>query len=156
MSVNPCFEFLDRAVIGGRADAPVLSAPETSHARLLEDVAAVAGVLRAVGVEPGGRVAVHVADDLHAVTAALAALRLGAVPVPDPTAPVRVEDRGGESHLVWAEDTALDWAAILKAGRTDPAAAYETAAGDPASSPDLREVVVPIPAGELRRLLLGV
>lgn len=153
--MNPCFELLDRAVIEGRADDPVLSDPEVSHARLLEDVAAVAGVLRAVGVQAGGKVSVRPSDDLEAVIATLATLRLGAVPTKG-QADVLVEDRDGTSHVVWAEDTALDWAAVLKAGRTDPASAYETPAGDPAAAPDLRGLAIPVSAGELRTLVAPV
>lgn len=153
--MNPCFELLDRAVIQGRADEPVTSDPDVSHARLLEDVGAVGGVLRAVGVEPGHRVSVTPGDDATAVIAALATLRVGAVPTTDP-APVSVADRAGISHLVWAEDTALDWPGVLSAGRTDPAPAHATPAGDAAAEPDLRGLSLPVSMGELRVHLLGV
>lgn len=153
--MNPCFDLLDRAVIDGRGDDPVLRTPGVSHAQLLEDVAAVAGVFRAVGVAACDRVAVRAEDDLHAVISALAVLRLGAVPTTDGAA-VAVEDREGATHLVWGDDSELDWPGVIRAGRTDPAPAHETRAGDPASHPDLSRVDVPLDVAELRSLLFGV
>ncbi|RYE78687.1 MAG: acyl-CoA synthetase [Myxococcales bacterium] len=152
--VNPCYELLDRVVIAGQADDPVLSDPEWSHARLLEDVAAVGGVLRAIEVAPGDPVALHLDDDLQAVVATLAVLRIGAVPTTE-AAPVVFEPRDGVSHLVWSAESALDWTGVVKAGRTDPAPAYETPADHAAAHPDLRAVSVPVTAAQLRLLLLG-
>lgn len=140
-------------MVGGLADDLVLTGPDLTHARLLEDVAAVGGVLRAIEVAPGDLMSVDPDDDLHAVVGALAALRIGAVPTTGAAA-VRLESRDGVSHLVWSGDSALDWTAVLKAGRTDPAPAYETRAGDPAARPDLRGLSVPLGVAELRSVLL--
>lgn len=157
LCVNPCFEFLDRAVIAGRADE-IVCLPDLTFARLLEDVAAVGGVLRSVGVQPDSEVAVELSDDVRAVTALLATLRLGAVP--SETADVKVLDRDGEAHLVWpgegGEEVALDWAGVLKAGRTDPAPAHETPAGHRAARPDLSDVQLPATAADLRATVSGV
>ena len=143
---NSCFDLLDRAVIDGRADDLLLSDPPTSHARLLEDVAAVAGVLRAVEVAPGHEVVVEVADDAVAVVVLLAILRLGARPTSGEAA-VAVRDRDGVAHLVWLGDRELDWAGVLKAGRTDPAPASADAAP---GAPDLTGLTTPVSASELR------
>ena len=48
-----------------------------THARLLEEAAALGGVLRHLGVRPGVPVVIDLEDDLDAVVAALAAARIG-------------------------------------------------------------------------------
>ena len=48
-----------------------------THARLLEEVAALGGVLLALGLKPGDPVVVDLAADLEAVVAALAVARVG-------------------------------------------------------------------------------
>lgn len=171
---NVCFALLDAAVIEGRADEPVI--PGTSHARLLEEVAALAGVLRHLGVAPGARVLVDLPDDeghhVHAVTAALAVTRIGGVVVdgddPDTVAllvavgssvPAR-----GRPRLVLGRDVRepdLDWRVMLRAGRTDPASASVLGLGAPYSLTRtvgeqvelVREGVPPWSAAELRALL---
>jgi propionyl-CoA synthetase len=76
-----CFDALDRHVIGGAADRIALTAPGESftYARLLEEVAAFAGVLRHCGVVPGDRVVVALPAVPEAVIAVLAGARIGAV-----------------------------------------------------------------------------
>ena len=145
-SGNPCFDLLDRAVIHGRADELVLTDPDTTFAGLLEEVATVAGVLRAVEVAPGGAVRIDVWDDRKAVVATLAVLRLGAHVAAD--APVSIEDRDGV-HLVWGEGNVLDWDGVIRAGRTDPGPAHEGATGAPA----LPEIETPTTAADLRAIL---
>ena len=86
-TLNTCFNALDRHVIGGRADqtALIYDSPvtgtklEVTYARLLEDVAAFAGVLRGLGVEKGDRVVIYLPMVPEAVVAMLACARLGAV-----------------------------------------------------------------------------
>lgn len=171
---NACFALLDRAVIEGRADEPVV--PGTSHARLLEEVAALAGVLRHLGVVAGARVTVALPHDdhhdLHAVTAALAVARLGGVVLDaddaaavvqlvSVEAPLPARDRprlvlGPEVH-----EPDLDWRVLLRAGRTDPAGAAVVPVGSPYSPTRtvgeqvelLREGAAPWAAEELRALL---
>jgi hypothetical protein len=171
---NVCFALLDTAVIAGRADAPVV--PGTSHARLLEDAAALAGVLRHLAVGPGARVVVRLPyDDEHhlpAVTAALAVARLGGVVLDDDdpeamallvgaASPVAAR---GRPRLVLGSDVEepdLDWRVLLRAGRSDPAAAAVVPLASPYSRTRsvgeqvelLREGVAPWPAAELRDLL---
>ncbi len=134
MTTNVTFALLDAAVIGGRAEDPVVTTGMT-HARLLEEVAAVGGVLRHLGVGAGVPVVVDVAPDLEAVVAALATARLGGVVTTTddpaaPAAPVAVVSRAdapapaGRTRLVLAETVAepdLQWHVMLRAGRTDPA-----------------------------------
>jgi propionyl-CoA synthetase len=86
-TLNTCFNALDRHVIRGRADqaALVYESPLTgpvqtlTYSRLLERVAAFAGVLRSCGVGRGDRVVIWMPTMPEAVIAMLAAARLGAV-----------------------------------------------------------------------------
>src|SRR5688500_5054617 len=88
MTPNVCFALLDAAVIGGRGEEPVVD--RMTHARLLEEVAALGGVLRHLGVGVGVPVVIDLDGDLDAVVAALASARIGGVVTPrdDPAAPV--------------------------------------------------------------------
>ena len=53
-TLNLCFNALDRHVVRGRADEPAIAADRpTSYARLVEEVAAFGGVLRAFGIGLG-------------------------------------------------------------------------------------------------------
>lgn len=148
---NVSFAVLDHPVISGRAEEPFVVAAGRSwtHARLLEEVGALAGVLRHLGVVPGERVLLDLADehDLEAVLAALAAARLGGVVTTSGESAVVVCSHGspavptGEApRLVRALDPAqpvvepdLDWAVMLRAGRTDPAPAAVLDAASPYS-----------------------
>ena len=86
-TLNTCYNALDRHVVNGRADQPALvhDSPVTgtratyTYAQLLEQVAAFAGALRALGVEKGDRVIVYMPMIPEAVIAMLACARLGAV-----------------------------------------------------------------------------
>jgi propionyl-CoA synthetase len=86
-SLNTCYNALDRHVVDGRADQPALiyDSPVTggsatySYAQLLEQVAAFAGALRALGVTKGDRVVIYMPMVPEAVVAMLACARLGAV-----------------------------------------------------------------------------
>ena len=131
MTPNVCFALLDAAVIGGRGEDPVVK-PMT-HARLLEEAAALGGVLRHLGVGAGLPVVIDLEDDLDAVVAALASARIGGVVTTqdDPAAPVVLTTStssaatSGQTRLVRGEDVHepdLDWGVMMRAGRTDPAA----------------------------------
>ncbi|HSV41129.1 MAG TPA: AMP-binding protein, partial [Nocardioidaceae bacterium] len=86
-TLNTCFNALDRHVVGGRADqaaliydSPVTGTKRTiTYAKLLEEVAAFAGVLRGLGVEHGDRVVIYMPMIPEAVVAMLACARIGAV-----------------------------------------------------------------------------
>lgn len=138
---NVSWHLLDRAVIGGYADEPLLrdGARTWSHARLLEEVAAVAGVLRHLGVAEGTPVhhALGAEHGVEAVVAALATARLGGVvgrtgAVVVCSAGSEVEAPGEVPRLVRGDGVTepdLDWAVMLRAGRTDPAPVAVLTAG---------------------------
>ncbi len=135
MTPNVSFAVLDAAIVAGRGDEAVVVTPERtwSHARLLEEVAALGGVLRHLGVGVGVPCVIDVEDDLDAVVAALATARVGGVVTTqdDPAAPVVVVSPGsdigdGRVRLVRGgggpvEAPDLDWVVMIRAGRTDPA-----------------------------------
>ncbi len=168
---NVSYALLDAPVIAGRGDEPALGT--MTHARLLEEVAALGGVLLALGVGVGVRVVVAPEPDLDAVVAALATARVGGVVTTsdDPDAPVVVASAGtdppanGRHRILRGDDVKepdLDWVAMIRAGRTDPAAVAVLEAGS-AYSPErsvgeqleaLAGARAPYDAGELRRLLL--
>ena len=86
-TLNTCYNALDRHVINGHADRTALiydsavtgTKSSLTYAQLLEEVAAFAGVLRALGVEKGDRVLIYMPMIPEAVIAMLASARLGAV-----------------------------------------------------------------------------
>lgn len=160
-TLNLCYNALDRHVVRGLADEVALrvdrvTAGRTEHtfARLLEEVAAFGGVLRAFGVGPGERVLSRLPLGLHGLVAALATARVGAVhvvvdPYADPVAPLAahrpsvVLAEGTDTILaealgsmtpppraaIWRgqvpDGQELDWDVLLRAGRTDPAPVAE-------------------------------
>jgi acyl-CoA synthetase (AMP-forming)/AMP-acid ligase II len=160
-TLNLCFNALDRHVVRGLAEEVALrvdrfTAGRTEHtfARLLEEVAAFGGVLRAFGVGPRERVLSRLPMGLHGLVAALATARVGAVHVlceryDDPVGPLAahrpavVLAQGSDSQLaealrtsgvgtraaVWTGDLPdgqeLQWDVVLRAGRTDPAPSAE-------------------------------
>lgn len=85
--LNTCYNALDRHVIAGHADRVALihdspvtgSLTRLTYAELLERVAAFAGALRGLGVEPGDRVVISMPMIPEAVVAMLACARIGAV-----------------------------------------------------------------------------
>jgi hypothetical protein len=172
---NVSFALLDAAVIAGRGDEPFLGSPGRtwSHARLLEEVAALGGVLRHLGIGPGVACLLDLRDDVDAVVAALATARVGGVVTTDddPSAPVAVVSdasaaAGDRVRLVRGtgapvEEPDLDWVVMLRAGRSDPAGCELL---DPASAyapgrtvaeqiAVLAGTAAPYDAAELRSLL---
>jgi hypothetical protein len=131
MTTNVSFALLDAVVIGGRGDDPVVD-PMT-HARLLEEVAALGGVLRHLGVGVAVPVVIDLEADLDAVVAALATARIGGVvtTADHPEAPVVVASASstipvaGRTRVLRGDDVRepdLEWDMMIRAGRTDPAA----------------------------------
>lgn len=144
-TTNLCFHALDRRVINGDASATALATPSGSYdvASVLEQVGALAGVMRSFDLAPGQRVAIGLGDPLIHALAVLATLRLGAVVAdstdgagmvltdgslePLPGVPALL--RGVEPQdPVWQ----LEWEFALSAGRTDPAPVVDVA-GDAAA-----------------------
>ena len=85
--LNTCYNCIDRHVEAGRADqaaliydSPVTGTGQTfTYAQLQDEVARLAGVLRAQGVEKGDRVIIYMPMIPQAVMAMLACARLGAI-----------------------------------------------------------------------------
>ena len=84
-TLNACYNALDIHVIRGRAEEVALAdaAGDWTFARLLTEVAACAGVLRAFGIGLGDRVALGRLPRVSGIVVALAAARVGAVSVYD-------------------------------------------------------------------------
>lgn len=125
-TLNACYNALDVHVIRGRADDPALSLDgvQRSFARLLTEVAACAGVLRAFDVGPGDQVAVGSLPQETAVIAVLATARVGGVVQHDdsPGAEGKVVLAGTPDGVVLkADGQDLAWDVAMRAGRTDPA-----------------------------------
>lgn len=125
-TLNACYVALDLPVIRGRADevALVIDGTDHSFARLLTEVAACAGVLRAFGVEVGDEVALGPLPGETAVVAALAVARVGGVASydesPSPSAKVRLSATEAGVVLAAGGDE-VSWDVAMRAGRTDPA-----------------------------------
>lgn len=121
-TLNACYEALDIHVVRGRADDVALSVDgeERSFARLLTEVAACAGVLRAFGVGLGDRVVVAGLSPENRVVVPLAVARVGAVAAYDDTpgaaGKVRVDATG-----FGVDGDEVAWDVAMRAGRTDPA-----------------------------------
>ena len=125
-TLNACYAALDIHVIRGHADDVALADPDRdwTFARLLTEVAACGGVLRAFGVTVGDRVVLSDLPRATGVVTALAVARLGGVGTYDssPGADATVRVRGGEAGVVFTvDDEDLPWDVAMRAGRTDPA-----------------------------------
>lgn len=141
------FAILDRHVISGRADdVAVPGERPLTFARLLEQAAAVAGGLRALGVEPGRAVHVDLPTSADRVVVVCACVRLGAVPQESGSPRVhRVDD----ATVVTTEIETMDLVTLRRAGATDPAGSLSK---DPdgfgeAVLAQVADVVTPLLAG---------
>ena len=125
-TLNACYEALDIHVIRGRADdvGATIEGHELSFARLLTEVAACGGVLRAFGVGLGDRVVLGELPPEARVVVALAVARVGALAAyddaPGAEAKVRVGPVDGGTGFA-VDDDAVAWDVAMRAGRTDPA-----------------------------------
>ena len=142
-TLNLCYNALDRHVVRGLADEVALRVDRISDgrsdgsvltfARLLEDVAAFGGVLRAFGVGPQARVLSRLPVGVHGLVAALATARVGAVHVVaeryvDPAAaladhdPVVVLAEG--SDLALADAVTSDMSTTVTGAKAPPAVVW--------------------------------
>ncbi|WP_439936472.1 AMP-binding protein [Nocardia sp. N13] len=131
-TLNACYDALDIHVVRGHADDVALTDPDGdwTFARLLTDVAACGGVLRAFGVTVGDHVALGDLPRATGVVVALAVARLGAVAAYDDSAAADATMRVGEGGTgvvfgVEGEDEDVPWDIAMRAGRTDPAPCAE-------------------------------
>lgn len=150
-TTNLCYNALDRHIVAGAATEPALltGAGPVDFATALEQVSALAGVFRGVGVGPGDAVVVAVDEQLARALALLAVLRLGAVAyldadphglhpaprllvtsreTPAPDGVVRLLRGVAPADPRWD----LDWDLALRAGREDPAPCADVAPDQPA------------------------
>jgi benzoate-CoA ligase family protein len=81
---NACAYLLDRRVEAGDGDRLALTgvAGPLTYAQLLDRVQRAAAVLRELGLQPEQRLALYMSDGPDFVTVYLAAMRIGAIPVP--------------------------------------------------------------------------
>lgn len=81
---NACEYLLDRRLAAGDGDRLAVTGPagDLSYTELAERVRRTAAGLRAVGVQPEQRILMVMADSPHFVVVYLAAMRVGAIPVP--------------------------------------------------------------------------
>ena len=81
---NACTYLLDQRLAGGDGQRIALAgvAGELSYAQLHDQVCRAAGGLRALGLQPEQRVLMLMADSPQFVVVYLAAMRMGAIPVP--------------------------------------------------------------------------
>ena len=81
---NACEYLLDRRVAAGDGPRVALAGPagEVTYGDLLDRVCRTARGLREIGVRPEQRVLMVMADSPHFVVVYLAAMRVGAIPVP--------------------------------------------------------------------------
>jgi benzoate-CoA ligase family protein len=84
VSENACEYLLDRRVEAGDGDRTAITGPggTFSYAGLLDRVQRAAAALRELGLQPEQRLVMFMADRPDFVTVYLAAMRIGAVPVP--------------------------------------------------------------------------
>ena len=83
--LNACEYLLDRRLAAGDADRIALTGPagDLTYLQLHDRVCRTAAGLRAVGLRPEQRVLMLMADSPEFVTVYLAAMRIGAIPVPE-------------------------------------------------------------------------
>lgn len=143
-TLNLCYNAVDRHVIRGAAEEVAVrrGAGDVTHAGLLEQVGALAGAMRGLGVGAGSAVAADLQDPFDRLLVLLATLRLGAgfadgsasahdlavIDRPGLDAGVRIH-RG---LPVEDEVHEVDWDMAYRAGRTDPAACADVPGDAPA------------------------
>ena len=95
---NACEYLLDRRLAAGDGDRLALTGPagDLSYASLWDRVRRTAAGLRAAGVEPEQRILMVMADSPHFAVVYLAAMRVGAIPVPVST----MQRRAGIAELL--------------------------------------------------------
>jgi hypothetical protein len=153
-TLNATYQLLDRAIVAGRSDEPVLidGGTPVSHAVLLEEVATIGGVLVGQGVVPGDPVRVDLEPDRRGATVLLAVARVGAVLEDSAPTAITAEDLAG-----------VPWHLVRDVGRGDPAPAGALPGDAPWTRTrsvtdlalDLAAAPTPLTPADLVRLLAG-
>jgi benzoate-CoA ligase family protein len=133
---NACEYLLDRRVAAGDGERIALTgvAGELTYAQLLDRVRRTAGALAGIGLQPEQRVVMFMVDSPEFVTVYLAAMRMGAIPVPVSTM----------LHADGLAELLRDSRARLLAITPGFAATAVEAAG---AAPEVRGVLTPASAG---------
>ena len=131
---NACEYLLDRRLDAGDGQRTALTGPagEVSYAELHDRVCRTAAGLRALGLHPEQRLLMVMSDSPHFVVVYLAAMRMGAIPVPVSTM----------LHADGIAELLRDSRARLLAVTSDFAAAGAAAA---AAAPDLAGILADVP-----------
>src|SRR5580693_2086614 len=136
---NACEYLLDRRLAAGDGDRLALTGPagDLSYASLWDRVRRTAAGLRAAGVEPEQRILMVMADSPHFAVVYLAAMRVGAIPVPVSTMlrPSGIAELLRDSRAKFLAVTS-EFAAPLFANTAESAAAL---------APELAGVLADIP-----------
>jgi benzoate-CoA ligase family protein len=136
---NACEYLLDRRLAAGDGDRLALTGPagDLSYAALWDRVRRTAAGLRAAGVRPEQRILMVMADSPHFAVVYLAAMRVGAIPVPVST----MLRRDGIAELL------RDSRARFLAVTTEFAAAAESAAAlvSTGAAPELAGILADFP-----------
>ena len=140
---NACEYLLDRRLEAGDGDRLALTGVEgeVTYAQLLDRVLRVAGGLRELGLQPEQRIVMFMADGPDFVAVYLAAMRIGAIPVPVSTMlhadGLAALLRDSRARLLAVSPSFADLAASAAAGLcavVDPAS-LSSAAADPGVFP---------------------
>ena len=136
-SFNACAYLLDRRLAAGDENRLALTGPggELTYGQLHQQVLRAAGALRGIGLQPEQRMVMCMADSPEFVIAYLAAMRIGAIPVPVST----MTNAAGLGELL--RDSR---ARLLAVTGEFTGLAHEAITG----APDLRGVLAPDDASE--------
>jgi benzoate-CoA ligase family protein len=144
---NACEYLLDRRLAAGDGDRLALTGPagDLSYARLWDRVRRTAAGLRAVGVKPEQRILMVMADSPHFAVVYLAAMRVGAIPVPVST----MQRRDGIAELL--RDSRAKFLAVsseFAAPLLTTTAESAAVLGSTGAAPELAGILadVPLPA----------
>jgi benzoate-CoA ligase family protein len=147
---NACEYLLDRRLAAGDGDRLALTGPagDLSYATLWDRVRRTAAGLRAAGVRPEQRILMVMADSPHFAVVYLAAMRVGAIPVPVSTMlrPEGIAELLRDSRAKFLAVTS-EFAAPLLTDTGESAAELVSAEGVPELQGILADFPLPAPTG---------
>jgi benzoate-CoA ligase family protein len=155
---NACEYLLDRRLAAGDGDRLALTGPagDLSYASLWDRVRRTAAGLRAIGVEPEQRILMVMADSPHFAVVYLAALRVGAIPVPVSTMlrPAGIAELLRDSRARFLAVTS-EFAAPLLTNTAESAAVLASTGAAPELAGVLADVPLSTPGGTAPRETAG-